>query len=47
VSSNSEIAVRLVLSPNIVRNYVSNGFSKRQVADRARASMRARDAGPG
>ncbi len=43
--SNTEIATRLVLSPNTVRNYVSNVFSKLQVADRAQAIVRARDAG--
>ncbi len=43
--SNTEIATRLVLSPNTVRNYVSNIFSKLQVADRAQAIVRARDAG--
>lgn len=45
--SNNEIATRLVLSPNTVRNYVSNIFSKLQVADRAHAIIRARDAGLG
>ena len=45
--SNSEIATRLVLSPNTVRNYVSNIFSKLQVADRAQAIIRAREAGLG
>lgn len=45
--SNTEIASELVLSPNTVRNYVSNIFSKLQVADRANAILRARDAGMG
>jgi DNA-binding NarL/FixJ family response regulator len=45
--SNAEIAERLVLSPNTVRNYVSNIFSKLQVVDRAQAIVRARDAGLG
>jgi DNA-binding NarL/FixJ family response regulator len=45
--NNTEIARRLVLSPNTVRNYVSNIFSKLQVADRAQAIIRARDAGLG
>lgn len=45
--SNTEIATRLVLSPNTVRNYVSNIFSKLQVIDRAHAIVRARDAGFG
>jgi DNA-binding NarL/FixJ family response regulator len=44
---NSEIAQRLVLSPKTVRNYVSNVISKLQVADRAEAIIRARDAGLG
>jgi DNA-binding NarL/FixJ family response regulator len=45
--SNNEIASRLVLSPHTVRNYVSNVFSKLQVADRAHAIVRAREAGMG
>jgi len=45
--SNPEIAQRLVLSSKTVRNYVSNIFSKLQVADRAQAIIRARDAGLG
>jgi DNA-binding NarL/FixJ family response regulator len=45
--NNSEIAARLVLSPNTVRNYVSNVFSKLQVADRAQAIIRAREGGLG
>ncbi len=45
--NNAEIATRLVLSPNTVRNYVSNIFGKLQVADRAQAIIRARDAGLG
>jgi DNA-binding NarL/FixJ family response regulator len=45
--SNTEIAQRLVLSPKTVRNHVSNIFSKLQVADRAQAIVRARDAGLG
>jgi DNA-binding NarL/FixJ family response regulator len=44
---NPEIASRLVLSPHTVRNYVSNIFSKLQVADRAHAILRAREAGLG
>jgi DNA-binding NarL/FixJ family response regulator len=43
--SNGEIASRLVLSQKTVRNHVSNIFSKLQVADRARAIIRAREAG--
>lgn len=45
--NNPEIANRLVLSPKTVRNHVSNIFSKLQVADRAQAIIRARDAGLG
>lgn len=45
--SNNEIATHLVLSPNTVRNYVSNIFSKLQVADRAHAIIRAREVGMG
>ena len=45
--NNSEIAERLTLSPKTVRNHVSNIFSKLQVADRAQAIIRAREAGLG
>ncbi len=45
--NNTEIATRLVLSPNTVRNYVSNIFSKLQVVDRAQAIIRARESGLG
>ncbi|MBK9714852.1 MAG: response regulator transcription factor [Kouleothrix sp.] len=45
--SNAEIAARLVLSLKTVQNHVSNIFSKLQVADRAHAIVRARDAGLG
>jgi DNA-binding NarL/FixJ family response regulator len=45
--SNSEIAERLLLSMKTVQNHVSNIFSKLQVADRAQAIIRARDAGLG
>ena len=44
-SSNSEIARELALSVKTVNNYVSNIFSKLQVADSAQAIIRARDAG--
>lgn len=43
--TNSEIADRLSLSVKTVRNHVSNIFSKLQVADRAQAVIRAREAG--
>jgi DNA-binding NarL/FixJ family response regulator len=45
--SNAAIAKRLVLSPKTVANYVSNIFSKLQVADRAQAMLRGREAGFG
>lgn len=45
--SNPEIARRLTISPKTVRNHVSNIFSKMQVADRAQAIIRAREAGMG
>ena len=45
--STAEIASRLVLSPKTVRNHISNILSKLQVADRAQAIIRAREAGLG
>ena len=46
-SNNAEIASALTLSQKTVRNHVSNIFNKLQVADRAQAIIRARDAGLG
>jgi DNA-binding NarL/FixJ family response regulator len=43
--TNTAIADRLYLSPKTVRNYVSSIFAKLQVADRAGAIVRAREAG--
>ncbi len=45
--SNSEIANTLFLSPKTVSNYVSSIFNKLQVADRAQAMLKAREAGLG
>jgi len=43
--ANDAIATQLAFSPKTVRNYISNIFGKLQVADRAQAIVRARDAG--
>ena len=45
--SNQSIARHLFLSEKTVRNHVSNIFTKLQVADRAQAIVRAREAGLG
>jgi len=45
--TNQDIADRLVLSLKIVRNHVSNIFSKLPVADRTQAILCAREAGLG
>ena len=45
--NNPQIAERLMVSPKTVRNHISNIFSKLQVADRAQAIIRARQAGLG
>ena len=46
-ASNAEISRLLSLSPKTVANYVSNILHKLQVADRAQAVIRAREAGLG
>ena len=43
--TNDQIAAQLVVSIKTVRNHVSTIFSKLQVADRAQAVVRAREAG--
>ena len=45
--TNTAIARELSLSIKTVHNYVSNVFSKLQVADRAEAILRTREAGLG
>lgn len=45
--TNTQIADQLVLSLKTIRNHVSNIFNKLQVADRAAAISKARDAGLG
>jgi DNA-binding NarL/FixJ family response regulator len=46
-SGNAEISSELFLSLKTVQNHVSNIFRKLQVADRAKAAIRAREAGLG
>jgi DNA-binding NarL/FixJ family response regulator len=43
--NNSQIAEKLVISGKTVRNHITSIFSKLQVADRAQAIIKARDAG--
>lgn len=45
--TNADIAARLTISLKTVRNHVANIYSKLQVADRAQAAIRARQAGLG
>jgi DNA-binding NarL/FixJ family response regulator len=45
--TNTKIAARLFLSPKTVGNHISHIFTKLQVADRAHAIIRAREAGMG
>ena len=45
--NNQQIATQLILSIKTVQNHISNIFNKLQVADRAQAIVRARDAGFG
>ncbi|MGD2078341.1 MAG: response regulator transcription factor [Chloroflexota bacterium] len=44
-SNNSDIATRLNISSKTVSNHISNIFNKLQVADRAQAIVKAREAG--
>lgn len=46
-ANNSQIAEQLVISDKTVRNHITSIFSKLQVADRAQAIVKARDAGLG
>lgn len=44
-ANNNQIAEKLVISDKTVRNHITSIFSKLQVADRAQAIIKARDAG--
>lgn len=46
-ANNSQIAEQLVITDKTVRNHITSIFSKLQVADRAHAIIKARDAGLG
>jgi DNA-binding NarL/FixJ family response regulator len=46
-ANNSQIAEKLVITDKTVRNHITSVFSKLQVADRAQAIIKARDAGLG
>lgn len=46
-ANNHQIAEQLVISDKTVRNHITSVFSKLQVADRAQAIIKARDAGLG
>jgi DNA-binding NarL/FixJ family response regulator len=46
-ADNQQISEILVISPKTVSNHISNIFSKLQVADRANAIIKAREAGLG
>lgn len=46
-ANNNQIAEELVISDKTVRNHITSVFSKLQVADRAQAIIKARDAGLG
>lgn len=45
--TNAKIAAQLFVSPHTVRNHITHIFAKLQVADRAQAIIRAREAGLG
>lgn len=44
---NADIARRLFVSPNTVRNHITNIFAKLHVDDRSEAIVRAREGGLG